>query len=207
MRVVLTQQQELFAREYVACKFNGSEAYRRAYPKVKSDATARANAARLLANANVAARVAEIAQAAASEQEITPARALRELAFIAFQRAGSIYRPDGTLKTPDEWDEATAATISGLESEEEWGPDGSEAEQEPQPHGGTLKRNRGKLRAVRTLKVKRWDKVKALELFMKHFGLLKEDAPHPDRPKFDLSRVPDEAKRALLDLLRAARQS
>lgn len=48
----MTDKQKRFAEEYlIDC--NATKAYRRAYPRVKNDAVARANAARLLANANV----------------------------------------------------------------------------------------------------------------------------------------------------------
>jgi phage terminase small subunit len=201
--VALTAQQELFCRELVACKFNATEAYRRAYPKSKP-AAAQTSASRLLSNAMVQARVAEIASSAAEQHGVTPARVIRELEFIAFQRNSQIYHPDGSLKAPHEWDEATDATIAGVESVEEVEYDGTALEREPQGHGGELARKRGKLVGTVVRKVKRWNKEKALELFMRHFGMLKEDAPHPDRPRFDLSKLSDEAKRFLLVALRSA---
>ena len=48
----LTQNQKRFADEYVMSG-NGAEAYKTAYKNVKKDSTARANASRLLTNANV----------------------------------------------------------------------------------------------------------------------------------------------------------
>src|SRR5262245_7581948 len=137
---MLTAQQENFCREYLAHKFNGAAAYLAAYPKAKPS-SATAAASRLLANVKVQERIAELARQQATEEGVTPARVIRELAFIAFQRAGQIYRPDGTLKNPDEWDEATAATIAGIESEEEVTGEGQTRT------------------AVTTRKVKRWDKV------------------------------------------------
>jgi phage terminase small subunit len=203
--VALTAPQELFCQKLVALKFNATDAYLAAYPK-SSRVSARAAAARLLANASIADRVAEIAQAVGAQEGITPARVLREAGFIAFQRASSIFREDGTLKAPSEWDEATEATIAGIETEEAHDVAEAEEQQDAQPHGGSLKRKRAtKMVATRTHKVKRWDKGKALELLMRHFGMLKEDAPHPDRPKFDLSKLSDETKNALLTLLRAAK--
>lgn len=198
----LTPQQDHFCREYVAQRFNATAAYRLAYPKSKPGA-AQTSASRLLSNAMVTERIAELAQQAAAAEGITPERVIRELGFVAFQRAGAIYREDGTLKAPCEWDEATQATIAGVETEEEFAAEGEE--QEPQPRGGTLKRTRGGVTVTRTHKVKRWDKVRALELFMKHFGLLTEDAPHPDRPTFNLAVLSDAQKRQLLVTLRLAR--
>jgi hypothetical protein len=47
-------------------------------------------------------------------------------------------------------------------------------------------------------------RVAALGLLMRHFGLLAADAPHPDAPKFDLTKLTDEQKRAILAGLRLA---
>lgn len=48
----MTEKQKLFADEYLI-DLNATRAYRAAYPSVKKDETARANASRLLTNANV----------------------------------------------------------------------------------------------------------------------------------------------------------
>lgn len=48
----MTDKQQIFADEYLK-DLNGSRAYKAAYPKVKKDSVARANASRLLTNANV----------------------------------------------------------------------------------------------------------------------------------------------------------
>lgn len=48
----MTEKQKLFADEYLI-DLNATRAYRAAYPSVKKDETARANASRMLTNANV----------------------------------------------------------------------------------------------------------------------------------------------------------
>ncbi|WP_171473755.1 terminase small subunit [Frigoriglobus tundricola] len=47
-------------------------------------------------------------------------------------------------------------------------------------------------------------RVAALGWAMKLLGLCKEDAPHPDHPPIDLSKLTDEQKRATLAALRSA---
>jgi hypothetical protein len=47
-------------------------------------------------------------------------------------------------------------------------------------------------------------RVNALGLAMRHLGLLVQDAPHPDAPKFDLSKLTDAQKLAVLTGLRLA---
>lgn len=48
----MTDKQQIFADEYLK-DLNGTRAYKVAYPNIKKDETARANASRLLTNANV----------------------------------------------------------------------------------------------------------------------------------------------------------
>lgn len=54
----MTEKQKIFADEYLI-DLNATRAYRMAYPAVKKDETARANASRLLTNANVKKYVEE----------------------------------------------------------------------------------------------------------------------------------------------------
>lgn len=201
--MALTPHQERFCLEYML-DLNGSAAYRRCSPRV-SEKVARVGAAKLLAKPDLQARIAELQRAALARSNLTADRVLRELEYVAFQRAGAVFRADGTLKDPREWDEATDATIAGVETEEETEVANATEQQDPQPHGGSLKRTRPTATVTtRTRKVKRWDKVLALKLLMQHFGLLKEAAPHPDRPQFNLTEMTDDQKRLLLAALRSA---
>ena len=54
----MTKKQKIFADEYLI-DLNATRAYRVAYTPVKKDETARANASRLLSNANVATYISE----------------------------------------------------------------------------------------------------------------------------------------------------
>jgi len=54
----LTPKQKAFCDEYLT-DLNGARAYKAVYKSIKNDATARANASRVLTNANVKAYIAE----------------------------------------------------------------------------------------------------------------------------------------------------
>lgn len=56
--MTMTDKQQIFADEWLK-DMNGARAYKVAYPRVKKDATARANASRLLTNANIKAYIDE----------------------------------------------------------------------------------------------------------------------------------------------------
>lgn len=54
----MNEKQEIFVREYLK-DFNGTRAYKEAYKSCKKDDTARTNASRLLANANIQRAIQE----------------------------------------------------------------------------------------------------------------------------------------------------
>lgn len=199
---MLTPQQERFCLEYLQDP-NATAAYQRAYPDC-TRASAERSGPRLMGNVEVLSRIAQLQAERAERQKVTADRVLIELARLAFFDARTLYRPDGTLKDPAEWDDATAAVIAGVETEEEYMPEGEE--QEPQPHGGSLTRHRGRVKTVRTHRVKRADKNKTLELLCRHLGMLNDKltVTTPPGSGFDLSRIPDALKRTVLDALRLA---
>jgi phage terminase small subunit len=90
-------------------------------------------------------------------------RVLLELARLAYSDPRRLYRPDGTLRPPAEWDDDTAASISAVESEEE-------VTFSPDTESRTV---------TVTRKVKRWDKKGALELLGKHLGLFTDKDQKP----------------------------
>jgi len=81
-------------------------------------------------------------------------RVLGELARIAFHDIRKLYHPDGTLKSPHEWDNETAAAITGIEVLKEFEGRGE---------------NRGQIGV--TKKVRAFDKVRALEMLSRHLNL------------------------------------
>ena len=80
----MTDKQRRFADEYLI-DLNATRAYKAAYPSVKRDETARANASRMLTNANVQEYIKEHMQARQDRTEITQDMVLHEIAAIAFE--------------------------------------------------------------------------------------------------------------------------
>ena len=78
----LTDKQKRFCEEYIV-DLNGVRAYIAAYPLVRSDAAARANASRLLTKANIQQYIAELRKEQQQRTQITADTVLRELAKIA----------------------------------------------------------------------------------------------------------------------------
>lgn len=78
----LTEKQERFVREYII-DLNATAAYQRA-GYVATGAAARANACRLLTNANVSERIAELQKESFERAAITADRVLEELAKLGF---------------------------------------------------------------------------------------------------------------------------
>ena len=79
----LTPAQQRFADEYLI-DLNATRAYKSAYPKVKNDETARANASRVLTNANVDAYIKKRKAERSQRTEITQDKVVKELARVAF---------------------------------------------------------------------------------------------------------------------------
>ena len=90
---------------------------------------------------------------------IDPDRALREAARLAYSDPRELFDPEGKLKPVKDWPDELAAAIGSVE---------------------VVKRNvdsaDGKTDDV--IKVKVWDKPKALEMLFKHLGLLTERIEH-----------------------------
>ena len=171
----LTAKQLRFCEEYLLDLNATQAAIRAGY----SPRTAQEQSSRLLSNVMVAADIERRQRERSARTDVTADRVLLELSRIAFNDPRRMFRSDGTLKPPGEWDDDTAAIISGLEVEERR-PLVEDAEeqpaderQEPQPHGGSLRRRRRSVSA-HLHKVKRLDKLTALELLGKHLGMFRE---------------------------------
>ncbi len=71
----MNPRHQRFIEEYLV-DLNATRAYRAAYPKVKSDETARAAGARLLANVNVAAAIGKAQAERAQKAQVTAEQVL-----------------------------------------------------------------------------------------------------------------------------------
>ena len=84
-------------------------------------------------------------------------RVLTEIARLAFSDNRRLYRKDGSLLMPSEWDDETAAAIAGVETFEEFSGRGED-----------------RVQIGITKKVKVWDKARCLELLGRHLKLFGE---------------------------------
>jgi phage terminase small subunit len=122
-----------------------------------SPRTANEQAVDLLANPSVKAAVTAGRAAIAERNSITQDRIRQELAKVAFSDMGALYGNDGTLRPIHEMDANVRAGLAGIET-------------------GEIKAGKGNSAQVIGLvrKVKRWDKVRALELLGKDLGMFQD---------------------------------
>lgn len=152
-----TRRERRFAAEY-PIDFNGSAAITRAGFKGKRPDAA---ASKLLAKPGVKALVEAETAKALERAGVRTDAVLRELASIAFSDFRKLFDADGNLKPVGEWDDQTAASVSAIDIERLYEGKGTAREAT-----GTLH------------KVKRFDKVRALELIGKHLKLFAERVEH-----------------------------
>lgn len=164
----LTEKQKRFVDEYLI-DLNASGAYKAAYPNVTKDETARVNGSRLLTNANVKGYLAERQKALQERIEITQDKVIQELAKIAFCNGSSFSQVVTKTKTRRVWNDS-------IQEYEE-----KEVEEQHVEVFDTASLPANKKAAISCIKetkfgidVESYDKVKALELIGKHFGMFKD---------------------------------
>ena len=143
----LTPKQRAFVAEYLM-DLNATQAAMRAGYSRK---TANEQGARLLANVSVAAAVAEWQAERAKRTEISQDRVLEELSHIAF----------GDLRDAVIWGPGGVALLDSAQLTDEQAAAISEVGETVTKEGGSVR-------------IKRHDKVKALELLMRHMGMLND---------------------------------
>ena len=148
----LPDAQLIFCHEYIK-DWNGSRAYKIAYPKCKSDGAARANASRLLTKDNVKAYIKAIQLDLAKEANISVLLVILELKKIIFSNISDIFKDDYSIKDLTDLNEAALASLDGV----------------------TLIKRKDKAgNDFVIVRTKRADKLKAIELLAKLMGWLKE---------------------------------
>lgn len=155
----LNARQARFVDEYLI-DLNATAAYQRAGYSGSGN-VAEAAASRLLSNVKVRAAIAAAQEKRAQRTEITQDRVLKELARIAFFDIRKLYREDGSLKPMSELDDDAAAVLAGVDVVEMAG-------------GMAVGDGAGGVAHVPmyTKKAKIPDKVGALNLAMRHLGML-----------------------------------
>lgn len=152
----LPPMQERFCQEYVKDLNATQAAIRAGY----SAATADTQGPRLLGNVGVASRVAELQQTVADKAGVTALGLLTELRRVAYADMRSIFDADGKLLPIKDLSDDVAATLASVEIERRIEGHGEDAE------------------VYHVHKVKRWDKLKAVEMLMKHLNLLVDRTEH-----------------------------
>lgn len=142
-----TARRDVFVNTYIA---NGNNATQAAITAGYSAKTAYSQGQRLLKNADISRQIARAAQRVAEITGLTAERTIGEIARICTFDIRRLYREDGTLKHVTEMDEDTRAAIASIEVHESV-VDGIVVGQ--------------------TTKIKPWDKIRALEMAMKHLAL------------------------------------
>ena len=145
--MALSAKQTRFVEEYLKDLNASQAAIRAGYSK--NGATVQGT--RLLANASIRAFLSQKMDKRSEKTDITAERVLVELSRLAFLDIRKAYRKDGSLKAITEMDDDTVAAIAGFDVTE------SVSSGEVT---GVLK------------KIKLSDKSRALELIMRHLGML-----------------------------------
>lgn len=153
MAAGLTEKQRRFCEEYLI-DLNATRAYMAAYPRVKSEESAHACAAKLLRNATVESYLKKRMKDRQERTQVKQDDVLRELASIAFLDITDIVSvKDGKvcIANTDELPPEKRKMISGIK-EGQYG-----------------------------LEIKFYDRLKALEMLCKHLGMFDQKKDELDR--------------------------
>jgi phage terminase small subunit len=170
-----------FAHEY-AKDFNATQAaIRSGYSAGKKNKSAEVTGCRLLSDVKVQAIIQSLHAQSAVKAGTTVDRVHQEYARVAFSDARKLFRADNTLKPPSEWDDDTAAVLAGIDVTDTLVGGGDDEDAVPM--------------MTRISKVKRWDKMRALDSLAKILGMLKPELPGNAGGGLAITIVPYGAKR------------
>ena len=149
-----SKNQRSFCNEYLKQKDkNATQAYKAAYPRVKSENGAAASATRLLKDARVQNYIDYRIQQAADKVEISVSRVLREEGRIAFSDLRQIFNGETTI-SPDRLPDDIARAVSSIKINERSDSEGNK----------TI-----------TYAYRLWDKGRSLERIARHLGMFAEE--------------------------------
>lgn len=160
----LSDKQMLFVQEYLIDLNATQAAIRAGY----SENTAYSQGQRLLKNVEVQKAIDEAKQCRSKRTLITQDRVLEEIAKVAFGDIRSIYDDNGNLLHPHEWEDDTAAMISGMDVSTERDKDSNEM--------------------TVTTKVRLNDKLRALEMAGRHLKLFTDKTEHSGEIAINVKR-------------------
>lgn len=154
MTQTLQSRVEIFAAAVVAGNTQ-ADAYRKAYPTSAAWTNQKVaeKASTFSRRPDVKARMTELREKAMEANEITTERILREVASLAFLDVRKLFDDDGRVLGISKLDDATAAAIAGLDV-------------------ATV--GNAQMGVGEVLKLKLADKKGALELLMRHKGMLND---------------------------------
>jgi phage terminase small subunit len=152
----LNPKQERFVAEYIANP-NASEAARRAG---YSDKTAYSIGQRLLKNVEIATAIDAGLQQIKGRIALTVERTLEEIARVAYADPRKLFDEAGNLLPIHQLDDITAATIASVEVS---------TERDRDDESSTL---------TTTTKIKSWDKMRALDMAGRYYGLFRDRLEH-----------------------------
>lgn len=175
----LTAKQERFCQEYIV-DFNATQAAIRAGYSQK---TARDIACENLAKPNIENRIKELTSQLQKKTDITREMIIAEYAKIAFTDIRDYYDENNRLLSVKELSDKSAAALAGIEIDELWGASMD-----------------GKIQIGETKKIKRWDKLKALEGLSKVYGYY---AAEKSEVKIDSAPLNDSQVKEIISEIRA----
>lgn len=154
----LTERRKRFVEEYLK-DFDAAKAAVRAGYSSKSQKGPEVEGFRLLSDVRVQALLRERMAQQAANTDFTPEDCLRELAWVARADLRAMYDEHGRLKRPEEWPEELARAVAGMDVV-------------VRASTGAGDGDEGELIEVR--KIKRWDKLKAIDMLMRYHGMFKD---------------------------------
>jgi phage terminase small subunit len=182
LKTGLTAAEERFCIELVKPGTSQADAYRHAFPRAQkwADKTMWEKASRLAADGKVRARVQDLRDQVTAAGIIDAVEVKLLLSRVARADIRKCYREDGTLKSPREIDDETAAGILGFETIEEARGTGKDRK-----HVAIAR----KLRFI--------NRVEALDKLMRHYGLYEKDNRQLNNPWKEILDLVDGKYRGL----------